>query len=128
MRLDLEAVAANIRRAETSDLLDRITIYAAEMEPSVLPMIAKELANRGVRPEEVAEHHQWRSETVLIHPDGFPARCDFCERPAVHQQIDWHHLWGRLPLFPRKFYYCDEHDPRIVRDSSSDIPENLPEE
>jgi|YNPBryunderm2012_1023409.scaffolds.fasta_scaffold41748_2 hypothetical protein len=112
MRLDLEAVAENIRRAETEDLLDRLTVYSAEMEPEVLPMIAEELVSRGVRAETVAEHHRLRAKTVLVLPGGIPARCTYCQRPAVFQQLDWHRLWGQCPLFRRRFFYCDQHDPR----------------
>jgi len=29
----------------------------------------------------------------------------------VAQRWSWQKLWGVLPVFPRLFYYCEEHRP-----------------
>ena len=109
MRLDLNAVAENVRRAETEDLLDRITVYRADMEPAAVELVIKELLDRGVSGEDVSEHGRAREEAALRRGDGWAERCSFCARPAVVTAVGWHRLWGRLPVFPRRFRYCDTH-------------------
>lgn len=114
MHLDLKAVAANIRRSETEDLLDRITIYRQEMEPEAVALIAEELLRRGIGPELVAEHGRSRDDEALLREDGTVERCELCIRPAVARIRGWHRLWGRVPLFPREFAYCEVHLPDEV--------------
>ena len=111
MELDLRAVAANIRRAETEELLDRVTVYRAGMEPAALDLIEGELSRRGVSPEDVADHERMRRETTLFADDGAAVRCSFCERPAATRGWGWHYLWSRVPVFPRLFAYCETHRP-----------------
>ena len=53
MKLDLEAVAAWIRRAETDELLDRATVFRPEMEPEAVDLILAELARRGLSKAEI---------------------------------------------------------------------------
>jgi hypothetical protein len=110
MRLDLDRVRKNVASASTEDLLDRATVYREGMEPEVLEIIETELRKRGIGPEQIADHRQ-RRDAVVSRPDGSPAPCSFCHRPAIAQGWGWHRLWGWIPLFPRFFYYCEEHRP-----------------
>ncbi len=109
MHFDPERVLANVRKATTEDLLDRVTVYRAGMEPQALDIIEAELTARGVSAEQIREHAQLRSEHCIRLPDDTAARCSFCDRPAVEEGWDWHRLWGILPVFPRTFYYCERH-------------------
>jgi hypothetical protein len=135
VELDLHIVADYVRRAATEELLDRVTVYRDGMEPAAVDLMENELARRGFRPEEIAAHDQRRRESVLFHDDGTAVRCSYCERPAVARVRGWHRIGGAdpraatdsliangvlfvgrrllgwLPLFPRTFYYCEEHRP-----------------
>src|SRR5262245_57667268 len=110
MRLNLKRVAEFIRRADTEELLDRVTVYREGMEPAALDLMEGELDRRGVTREEIAEHDAARRETAIMLPDGTAPRCSFCERPAVVRARGWHKLFGRVPVFPRIFAYCALHD------------------
>jgi hypothetical protein len=110
MELNLKLVAEFIRGAETEDLLDRVTVYREGMEPAALDLMEMELDRRGVTREAIAEHDRQRRERAIMLPDGTAMRCSFCDRPAVVRTIGWHRLFGRIPIFPWKFAYCDEHD------------------
>ena len=111
MRLNLTAVAENVRRAETEDLLDRITVYRADMEPAAVELVIQELLDRGVSGDAVADHGRAREAAALRRGDGWTERCSFCARPAVTTALGWHRLWGRFPLFPRRYRYCETHRP-----------------
>ncbi len=120
MQYDREKVRENARKAETEDLLDRVTVYRAGMEPDALYVIEEELRRRGVTAADLDAHMRRREEAGLCDDGGFPARCSFCDRPAVARGWGWHHfqgrwlpkaLRGRLPLFPRPFWYCAAHWP-----------------
>ena len=112
MRLDLKRVAEFIRKADTEELLDRVTVYRAGMEPAALDLMEGELDRRGVSREEIAEHDAERRATAIMLPDGTALRCSECDRPAVVQARGWHKLFGMVPLFPRMFSYCAVHDRR----------------
>ncbi len=109
MDLDLRAIAENIRKADTEDLLDRVTIYRDEMEPAAVDLIEGELAHRRVSPRDIAEHDRKRRDAALVWDDGVVCRCDKCDRPAVSRKWIWHRLWGKVPIFPRWATYCEEH-------------------
>ena len=111
MELDLKAVRANARRAPTEELLDRATIYRDAMEPAALALIEAELEDRGLGPADLINHARDRDGENLLVRDGVAVRCSYCDRPAVAESVAWHKLWGRLPLFPRRFYYCRAHRP-----------------
>lgn len=111
MRLDLEKVRSNAQAASTEDLLDRVTVYRAGMEPQAVEVIEAELRQRGVPVEAIEQYAARREREVIQRPDGTAARCSFCPRPAVAEGSGWHRLWGRLPVFPRHFFYCEEHRP-----------------
>ena len=110
MHFDLKQVAAYIRRADTEELLDRVTVYRAGMEPAALDLMEVELDRRGVTRDEIAEHDVARRENAILLPDGTALRCSFCDRPAVVRRWGWHRLWDRVPVFPMVFAYCDVHE------------------
>ena len=109
MQFDIRRVAEYVRRADTEDLLDRVTIYGGGMEPAALDLMRDELDRRGVSADEILDHYQKRRATVILLDDGTAMRCSFCDRPAVLRRFGWHRLWDRIPLFPRVFAYCDRH-------------------
>jgi hypothetical protein len=109
MQLNLDKVRENVRRASTEDLLDRATVYRPGMEPEALAIIDAELEARGVGPAELAAHAESVRAGTLRGPDGTALRCHECHRPAVVRAWDWHRLWGRVPVFPRRFRLCEEH-------------------
>jgi hypothetical protein len=106
-----ERVLENVRAASTEDLLNRVTAFREGMEPKALSFIETELSNRGVGPEDIEAHWEELRKEVILAPDGMAERCSFCHQPAVAQGWAWHRLWGRVPVFPRLFYYCREHRP-----------------
>jgi hypothetical protein len=106
-----QRVRENVRKADTEDLLDRVTVHRAGMEPDALYAIEEELRRRGVTAADIDAHARRREEAGLGEEGGLPARCSFCARPAVERRWGWHKLWGRLPVFPRPFWYCATHRP-----------------
>jgi len=115
MLFDLQRVKANVRKATTEDLLDRVTVYRAGMEDSALEVIEEELRARNIGADEIEAHAERRRRETTFLPDGTAVRCSFCHRPAVAEGWGWHQLWGLLPLFPRFYYYCSEHRPDVQR-------------
>lgn len=111
MRFDPERVRENVRQATTEDLLDRVTVYRPGMEPAALAIIEAELERRAVSRDAIEAHAAERSQTVLTQADGVALRCSYCERPAIVQGWGWHWMWGRIPVFPRFFSYCEAHRP-----------------
>jgi hypothetical protein len=109
MKADPQRILLDVRKATTDDLLDRATAYRAGMTAEALAMIEAELQDRGVGPDQLAAHAEQCRRDVLFQPDGLAAKCSFCDRPAVAQGWAMHRLWGRLPVFPRRFFYCKEH-------------------
>jgi hypothetical protein len=109
MHFDLKKVAEFIRRADTEELLDRVTVYREGMEPAALDLMEGELDRRGVTREDIADHDADRRATAIMLPDGTALRCSFCDRPAVVRGRGWHKLFGRVPVFPRLFAYCATH-------------------
>lgn len=109
MKLDLKKVAEYIRKAETEELLDRVTVYRDGMEPAALDLMEGELDRRGVTRGMIADHWVARRATAILLPDGTAKRCSFCDRPAVRQARGWHRLFGRVPIFPKMFAYCEFH-------------------
>jgi len=108
MEFDLNRVRANVQNATTEDLLDRATIYRAGLEPGALPVILEELRARGVTPEVIVAHEGTRGD-VLLDDTGTVQKCHRCHRPAAVREWGWHRIFGRLPIFPRAFYLCEEH-------------------
>src|SRR3954454_3218353 len=113
MDLNLKRVAEYIRSAPTEELLDRVTVYREGMEPAALDLMEGELDRRGVTREQIAEHAAERWETAIRLPDGTALRCSFCTRPAVLRGRGWYRIFfGRVPVFPRMFAYCEGHRPK----------------
>ncbi len=120
MLYDPQRVRDNVARAETEDLLDRVTVYRAGMEPEALYVIEEELRRRGVTAADIDQHARGREEMGIQEVGGLAAQCSICTRPAVVRRWGWHRLggrWlpaalrGRLRLFPRRFWYCATHQP-----------------
>jgi hypothetical protein len=111
MLFDLERVKANVRKATTEDLLDRVTVYRAGMEESALEVIEDELRARNIRSADIDAHAERRRQETQLLPDGTAVACSFCHRPAVAEGWGWQRLWGFLPVFPRFYHYCSEHRP-----------------
>jgi hypothetical protein len=109
LRFDPAKVLANARQAQTDDLLDRVTVLRAGMEPEALEVLEAELARRGLGPDEIRQHELGLKHRVVQHPDGLPARCSFCARAAVECAAGWQRLLKLVPLFRRTFYYCEQH-------------------
>src|SRR5438552_10475878 len=110
MEYDRDKVRENVRQSDTEDLLDRVTVYRAHMEPDALYVIEEELRRRGVTAADIDAHARRREEVGLCEDGGMPAKCSFCARPAVARGWGWHRyqgrwlpgrLKGRLPLFLR---------------------------
>ncbi len=119
MELDLERVRENVRAATDEDLLDRVTVYRAGMEPAALEIIEAELRRRGHSAEDIDDHAYQRNGVTLWRADGTARSCSECRRPAVDGDWGWHWLrvmaWGKrrrlIPLVPRYLYYCEKHRP-----------------
>jgi hypothetical protein len=112
MLLDIERMKANVRQAETEDLLDRVTVFRPGMEDAALAYIEEELRRRDLTPADIEEHEKERRRHLILLRDGFPAQCGECFRPAVECVVDWHWVFGLVPLFRRKYYFCEKHQPQ----------------
>jgi hypothetical protein len=111
MQMDLDRVRQNVAKATSEDLLDRATVFRPGMEPHALAIIDAELRRRGVTADEIQSHWETKRADVLMN--GSTARqCSFCARPAVSRGWAWHRVWGKIPLFPRLFWFCAEHQKR----------------
>ncbi len=106
---DSEKVWLNARQAKTEDLLDRVTVYRAGMEPAALAIIEAELQDRGITNQAIRAHAETREANCLWASDGTALPCSFCRKPAVVLVWGWQRLWKVLPVFPRQFRYCQEH-------------------
>lgn len=111
MEFDIDRVRANARTATSDDLLDRVTVYRSGLEPAALAVIFEELRSRGLDPEAIVRHEESRTG-VLRDGTGAGRPCARCRRPAVVRVWGWHRVFGKLPVFPRVFYLCEEHRPR----------------
>ena len=118
--LNMERVKTNVRKADTEDLLDRATVYRDGMEPDALELIDAELRSRGVSAAEVAAHRERRAR-IVYDAAGLAVKC-LRVRVRPWRKWAWHLLWGKLPLFPRRLAYCEEHLPaswRLERGATS---------
>src|SRR5260370_29944666 len=77
MQFNPERVRENVRKADTDDLLDRVTVYRDEMEPEALEIIETELHARKVSDAQIEKHGRQREQEVLKSEDGRPLRCRF---------------------------------------------------
>jgi hypothetical protein len=113
LKFDPQRVWVNVRKATTEDLLDRATVFRSSLEPEALAIVEEELKNRGVDQIQIQERAAQRVDQVLRNSDGSAAMCSFCRKPAVTRAWGWHRLFKRLPVFPRRFNYCEEHRPKM---------------
>ena len=111
LNLNLQKVCAEIGRAETEDLLDRVTAFREGMEPDAVALIEQELQRRKVNGEQIKGRLEECRRDCLFDAAGVALTCSRCRRPAVTRAIGWHRLWGLLPLFPRRTRYCKAHRP-----------------
>jgi len=114
MELNLERLRSNVRRASDEDLLDRVTVYRAEMEPAAIPIIEQELFARGIT-VDLVEAHLAKRENAQKRADGTVLKCTLCHRPAVVSGWGWHRMFGIVPVFPRRFSWCDEHQSKTSK-------------
>ena len=112
MQLNLDRVRDNVAAATTDDLLARVTVYRAGMEPAALDIIEAELRRRGISPRDMDTYAEAYAMTPRDHR-GVALRCARCSRPAVWQGWKMHKLFGILPLFPRRIALCAEHRDKI---------------
>jgi hypothetical protein len=112
MEWDEEKVLVNVRRADTDDLMDRITAYRQGMEAAAIDIIEQELFTRGITAAQIAERQEECRRECLFQPDGNAVQCSLCRKPAVVECWDWHKLWSKIPLFRRRFRYCKQHAPK----------------
>jgi hypothetical protein len=115
MELNLERVRRNVGNADTEDLLDRATVYRADMEPAALEIIDNELVARGVT-LEVVEAHLKDRQRVMSRKSGSVVKCSFCRRPAIKRAWSWHRLFRRIPIVPRRLAWCEMHLPKSMRE------------
>lgn len=111
MWFDLARVAENIRKSETEDLLNRATIYRADMEPAALDLIEQELAQRGLGRDQVREYAERIGAETIVSDKGYVERCRFCDRPAVAVGWGWYRILRTIPVVPRRLYFCRIHQP-----------------
>lgn len=109
MELDLDRLRANIRKADTEDLLHRVTVYRAGMEDAAVFLIEQELRTRGVTARDIEDHADRVTPDVIMLPEGYAATCSFCHAPAVERGWGWYRRWGWLPPIPWQYYYCQTH-------------------
>jgi hypothetical protein len=114
LKLDPQKCLAEMQRAETADLLDRVTAYRQGMEPAALTLMEHELNRRGVPQSAIDQRMAECGRECLFDAGGVALQCSRCRRPAVTEVRDWHRLWGVLPLFPRSFRCCSEHRPAVM--------------
>ncbi len=126
MLLDVERMKANVRQAETEDLLDRVTIFRGGMEEAALAYIDEELRRRDITRADIHAHEDMRRQNLILMRDGFPARCGECFRPAVECVVDWHWVYGLIPLFRQSFYYCEKHRPKPNGERQKPVSEDEP--
>jgi len=123
MNFDAGKVRANVRRASTEDLLDRVTVYREGMEEEALAIIEAELQERGLTSEAIQSHGRAQREACLWSTDGIALQCSFCRKPAVSEEWGWHCVWGLIPVFPRRFRYCCDHRPERANSAREDESE-----
>src|SRR5262245_9599494 len=101
--MDLARIREDAQRTSTENLLDRVTVYRAEMEAAAVEIFESELNARSVSSAEIESHAAMRErDGFLRHDDRSVVRCNYCPRPATEHKWKWHRLWGWfLPMIPR---------------------------
>jgi tRNA 2-selenouridine synthase SelU len=111
MNLDVERVRENAARSSTEDLICRVTVFRAGMEPEALVVIEDELERRGVSRDELDRRWRELSASALRDAQGQPLRCAHCDRPAIARRREWWRLLRLIPLFPWDAPVCAAHSP-----------------
>src|SRR5438270_480265 len=97
MQFDPDKVRQNAAKATVEDLLDRVTVYRAGMEPEAVAIIEAELLKRGIGPREMDAHAEAR-KSALLDGSGLALKCAYCQKPAVGYGWGMLKLLGVLPL------------------------------
>ena len=118
MQFDPTQALANIRAAETDDLLDRVTAYRPGTEPEAVEMALRELRERGIGDDAILAR-QAETADCLRDADGAALPCSLCRRPAVARGRRWLTAFGFIPLVPTAARYCKEHQPKPAGATSS---------
>jgi hypothetical protein len=109
LKVDTQRLLANAAQADTLELLDRVTVLREHLEAEAVEIAEAELARRGITPDEIAAHgRQWKHR-VLRDASGLVWCCTLCGRAAVAEEIGWYRLWGLVPIFRRRYRYCETH-------------------
>jgi hypothetical protein len=58
---------------------------------------------------------------VVHDANGTAITCHWCYKPAVARVWGWHWMFGRLPLFLRLYYVCENHRTTVRKDSPADL-------
>jgi hypothetical protein len=111
LEFDPQRCIRNVRDATTEDLMDRVTVYRNDLELEAIPIIEEELRDRGVSDEDITFYAD--SKTVLIAPEGYTIKCSFCYRPAIEMAWGWHKIFQFIPVFPRRYRWCQSHLPPV---------------
>src|SRR5260370_37044973 len=114
MESDLQKLLVNIRKADTDELLDRITAYRLGLEADAIDMVEQELHRRGVAAERIAEHWELCRRDCTFHADGTAKMCSHCRKPRVREGWGWHKIFGKLPVFPRPLCCCQVHSAKLL--------------
>jgi hypothetical protein len=111
MKFDSQKVTTNARSASTEDLLDRVTVFREGMEAEALGIFEAELRQRGITRAAIEAHACANEGACLRDADGVALQCRNCRKAAVIEAWGWQRLWNLVPIFPRRFRYCEEHRP-----------------
>ena len=109
LEFDASRCITNVRQSSTDDLLDRVTAFRSDLEPQAIPIIERELRNRGIDSQAIREYAT--RNVNIVSEAGHALKCIDCQRPAVTQAWGWHKIWGFIPVFPRLMRWCEVHRP-----------------
>lgn len=112
LKFDPQKCLLEVRRADTEDLLDRVTAYRQGMEPQAVDLIEAELRRRGIAQAAIDTRIAECRQDCIFDAADIALPCSRCRRPAVAEMVGWHRLFGLLPVFPRSLRYCKEHQPQ----------------
>jgi hypothetical protein len=111
LKFDPQKCLLEVRRADSEDLLDRVTAYRDGMEPPAVDLIEGELRRRGVVQAAIDVRMAECRRECIFDAENVALPCSRCRRPAIAEMVGWHRLFGLVPVFPRSLRYCREHTP-----------------
>ncbi|MCS7158912.1 MAG: hypothetical protein RMJ19_00435, partial [Gemmatales bacterium] len=85
LELNTRRLLANAAKAETLELLDRVTVLREYLEAEAVEIAEAELARRGITPEEIAAHERKWKHRVLRDENGMVFCCSCCGRAAIEE-------------------------------------------